>query len=142
MKRQGWIAVRGVPVLLILLGLILIGCTQGFFGSGQGATSRVPAAPPWFAADSSCQFTETSVQSAAIRIRSTARARAQGCCPRSSDLRARNPSLRGHDRQDQSGQHVPTNSALKACIIRARREQRCVAPSGTSPSVPKALAIR
>ncbi len=65
MKRHVWIAVRVVPLLLILLGLFLIGCTQGLFGSGQGATTpaRLTTAPPWFTADSSCQFTETSAQS-------------------------------------------------------------------------------
>jgi len=65
MKRLLWIAVCGVLVLLILLGLLLVGCSQGLFSSGNDAATptRVQAAPPWFAADSSCQFTETSAQS-------------------------------------------------------------------------------
>jgi hypothetical protein len=65
MKRLGWIAVRVVPALLILLGLLLVGCTQGLFSFGLGAATptRVSVAPPWFAADSSCQLTDTNAQS-------------------------------------------------------------------------------
>jgi hypothetical protein len=65
MKRFGWFAVCGVLVLLILFGSILVGCTQSLFGVGQGAATptRIPVAPPWFVADSSCQMTETSAQS-------------------------------------------------------------------------------
>ena len=59
------LAVRVIPVLTIIFGLVLVGCSQGLFGSGQGAgTPTAPKAPPpWFAADSTCQLTETSAQS-------------------------------------------------------------------------------
>ena len=65
MKRLSGVAIRVAPVLLILLGLILIGCTQGLFGLGQGAATptRARVAPPWLVVDSACQPIETSAQS-------------------------------------------------------------------------------
>ncbi|GEM_PF-4314616 len=64
MKRFSTIAMYVVPVLLILVVLLLIGCSS-LFGSGQGATTPTEAkvAPPWLAADSTCQLTQTSAQS-------------------------------------------------------------------------------
>jgi hypothetical protein len=58
-------AVRVIPVFTILFGLVLVGCSQDLFGPGQGAgTPTAPKGPPpWFAADSTCQLTETSAQS-------------------------------------------------------------------------------
>ena len=145
MKRLGWIAVRVVPVLLILLGLFLIGCTQGLFGSGQGATTpiRLPAAPPWFTADSSCQFTETSAQSRGDPHSFDSAGKSTGLLPQGqvtcvleiqvcADMIFKSKVV-------NTAAHEPCPDNLH--YSRAPKP-KCVAPNGTSPSAPKAPAIR